>query len=125
MKHPESNVSAGPSSGPGSRLPSWRTHFLHCPGAPVRGKLGLTEQRRSAFDEPTSTSLPNKVFIISEHIGVSPNYQCCLEVALKKQRVDFQFFGLVRELWHTVWSASIVLCYPNNLNYACTESVTA
>ena len=68
MKHRESNVSAGPSFGPGSRLPSWRTHFLQCPGAPVRGKLGLTEQRRYAFHEPTSTSLPNRVFIVSEYI---------------------------------------------------------
>ena len=94
MKHPESNVSAGPSSGPGSRLPSWRTHFLHCPGAPVRGKLGLTEQRRSAFLEPASTSLPNKVFFISEHFRMSPEHKRCLAVALKKQRMDLHFFGL-------------------------------
>ena len=52
MKHPESNVSAGPSSGPGSRLPPWGTHFLHYRGARVRGKLGLAEQRQSGFLEP-------------------------------------------------------------------------
>lgn len=84
MKHPESNVSAGPSSGPGSRLPPRGTHFLHYPGARLRGKLGLTEQRRSAFREPTCTSLPNKVFIISEHVGMSPDDEHCLEMALTK-----------------------------------------
>ena len=81
MKHPESNVSAGPSSGPGSRLPPRGTHFLHYPGARLRGKLGLTEQRRSAFREPTCTSLPNKVFIISEHVGMSPDGKECLAIA--------------------------------------------
>ena len=88
MKHAESNVSAGPSSGPGSRLPTWRTHFLQCPGAPVRGKLGLTEQRQTAFLEPANTSLPNKVFIISEHKGMLPVHECNIAVVLKKQNRD-------------------------------------
>ena len=88
MKHPESNVSAGPSSGPGSRLPPRRTHFLHYPGAHLRGKLGLTEQRRSAILEPASTSLPNKVSIISEHNGMSLVHKCCIAVVLKEQNRD-------------------------------------
>ena len=106
MKHPESNVSAGPSSGPGSRLPSWRTHFLHCPGAPVRGKLGLTEQRRSAILEPASTFLPIKVFIISEHNGMSPALKCCIAVVLKKQNRDYKYFGLAD--WRVLGHRSLI-----------------
>ena len=60
--------------------------FQSALGAPVRGKLDLTEQRQTLFLEPVSTSLPNRARTIPEM--VMENIKRCFKSLLKNH---FQF----------------------------------